>query len=179
MQLSRILFAIFFTCLSYSAFGDLIDEHDFHFSRLALDWNPETSTWQCILRVFTDDLERGLSEAYGAEQNWRLGDRREHEEANSAIENYATNHWICRWGPTPSTKIQWIYVGKEVDFDLTYIYIETNALESPLPMEITSNGFFELFDDQVNEVTLNVSGESKREWLSTESPVVRITSMTP
>lgn len=179
MQMSRILFAIFFTCLSYSTYGNRTGEHDFHFSRLALDWNPETNTWQCILRVFTDDLERGLSEADGSEQNWRLGDRREHKRSDSAIENYFANHWIGEWGPSPSIGIQWIYVGKEVDFDLTYIYIETNTLESPLPIKITSNGFFELFEDQVNEITFNVEGESKREWLSAESPAVQITSMTP
>ena len=178
MQLSRILFAIFFTCLRYNAFCEGENGHDFHFSRLALDWNPKTNTWQGILRVFTDDLERSLSQAEGTEINWRLGDRREHEKADLVIENYVANHWMSRQGEAQDSAMQWHYVGKEIDFDLTYVYIETNEVESPLPLEITSSGFFELFDDQVNEITFNVHGESKREWLSAESPVVRITSMT-
>jgi hypothetical protein len=179
MQLARILFVIFFTCSSYAAKSDASLDHDFHFSRLALEWNSKTATWQGILRVFTDDLERGLSAANGNDLTWRLGDRREREGANLAIAEYVMAHWTGIAGPNSQTTLQWNYVGKEIDLDLSYIYIESNAIEAPLPLEITSNGFFELFDDQVNEVTFNLGGESRREWLSQESASVRIESIAP
>jgi len=181
MLSSRILFAIFFTCASPWAKSNGSSFHDFHFSRLALEWNSETQTWQGILRVFTDDLENSLSVAEGAERNWRLGDRRESADADSAIANYVLAHWTANQesDSTSDSAFHWTFVGKEIDFDLTYIYLESPAFRAPLPLSIGSDGFFELFDDQVNEITLKLNGSSRREWLSTESSSVRIESIAP
>lgn len=173
----RILFAIFFTCASPLTKSNGSSFHDFHFSRLALEWNSETRTWQGILRVFTDDLENGLSTADGGERNWRLGDRRESADADSAIENYVLAHWTGN--QETDSEFLWTFVGKEIDFDLTYIYLESPVFSSPLPLSIGSDGFFELFDDQVNEITFKLNGSSRREWLSTESSSVRIESIAP
>ena len=60
------------------------DVHDFHYSRLGLQWNAETSTWQGILRVFTDDLEAALSYERSEDITWRLGDEKEHPQAHAA-----------------------------------------------------------------------------------------------
>ena len=181
MLSSRILFAIFFTCASPMAKSNESSFHDFHFSRLALEWNAETQTWQGILRVFTDDLENSLTVAEGAERNWRLGDRREYADADSAIENYVLTHWTGNQvtDSASDSTFQWTFVGKEIDFDLTYIYLESPTLRAPLPLSVGSDGFFELFDDQVNEITFKLNGSSRREWLSTESSSVRIESIAP
>ena len=179
MLSSRILFAIFFTWASPMTRSNASSFHDFHFSRLALEWNSETQTWQGILRVFTDDLENSLSVAEGAERNWRLGDRRESADADSAIENYVLAHWTGNQKTDSGSAFLWTFVGKEVDFDLTYIYVESPAFPAPLPLSVGSDGFFELFDDQVNEITLKLNGASRREWLSTESSADSIESIAP
>ena len=62
------------------------DVHDFHYSRFGLQWNAETSTWQGILRVFTDDLEAALNYDTPEAVAWRLGDEKEHPQADAAIE---------------------------------------------------------------------------------------------
>jgi hypothetical protein len=179
MLSSRILFAIFFTCASPMAKSNGSSFHDFHFSRLALEWNAETQTWQGILRVFTDDLEKSLSVAEGADRNWRLGDRRESADADSAIENYVRAHWTANQEAASDFAFHWTFVGKEIDFDLTFIYLESPAFRAPLPLSVGSDGFFELFDDQVNEITFELNGSSRREWLSAESSSVRIESIAP
>jgi len=37
-------------------------------------------------------------------------------------------------------------------------------------MTFTSDGFFELFSDQVNEISVNAQGNSRRIWLTSEDP---------
>ncbi len=153
--------------------------HDFHYSRLALEWNENTSTWQGILRIFTDDLERALSATGNQEITWRLGDQLENSAAELAIKHYVTQHWGGQLLSDGEQEMAWTYIGKEVDFDLTFIYIETQTMKAPLPLKLHSNGLFELFEDQVNEITLKLNGSSHRELLSNESASVRIDSIAP
>ena len=74
--------------LCVRATGDAV-AHDFHYSRFGLQWNAETGTWQGILRVFTDDLEAALGHGQSEPVMWRLGDEREHPQADDAIAAYA------------------------------------------------------------------------------------------
>ena len=179
MQTVRIFLFIFFTCLACQLQSTGIETHDFHYSRLSLEWNEESSTWQGILRVFTDDLERALSVALNEEINWRLGDKRESPLADHSIQAYVTANWKGRGAANETPPWEWTYVGKEVDYDLTYVYVESQALPRIFPLELETSGFFELFDDQVNEVTLTVHKSSRREWLSSESDRVIIESIEP
>ena len=159
------------------------DLHSTTFISADWRWNgilkPKHGRAFCVF--FTDDLENSLSVAEGAERNWRLGDRRESADADSAIANYVLAHWTANQesDSTSDSAFHWTFVGKEIDFDLTYIYLESPAFRAPLPLSIGSDGFFELFDDQVNEITLKLNGSSRREWLSTESSSVRIESIAP
>ena len=129
--------------------------------------------------MFTDDLERALSLALHEEINWRLGDKRESPIAEHSIQTYVTAHWKGKSTANESSQWEWTYVGKEVDYDLTYVYVESQALPQIFPLELQTSGFFELFDDQVNEVTFTVQKSSRREWLSSESDRVVIESIEP
>ncbi|MDE0980098.1 MAG: hypothetical protein OSA78_08895, partial [Flavobacteriales bacterium] len=61
-------------------------------------------------------------------------------------------------------------IGKEVDFDLTYLYFESQPLPPHEYMTLTATLFFELFEDQVNEVTFQAADSELREWLTPEAP---------
>ncbi len=150
-------------------------DHDFHYSRLIIDWNSDARTWQGILRVFTDDLEMALNEAREDDMPWRLGDQREYELADEAIFAYAKSHWrLYSKDSRESNELEWNYIGKEVDFDLTFIYLESSSTHPDSLGALASDGLFELFDDQVNEVTVQRGDSSIRAWLTQEDPTKTI-----
>lgn len=168
MRFAFMFIAVFFTFEPTEPVNRSMTLHDFHYSRLNLDWSEESSTWQAILRVFTDDLEEALSRHHGMPVSWKLGDDREHGKANESIEAYTVQHWQLL--NSEGAAIPWQFVGKEVDFDLTFIYLETDSMGFMPNMTFTSDGFFELFSDQVNEISVNAQGNSRRIWLTSEDP---------
>lgn len=151
--------------------------HDFHYSRFGLEWNASTGTWQGILRVFTDDLEAALTLDAGSDTIWRLGDEREHESANQAIASYASSRWSMI--DSHGSKLSWQFIGKEVDYDITFIYLESPPVELHAVQAVESFGFCEMFEDQVNEITLKSGDESLRIWLTQEDPLKPIASNEP
>ena len=49
--------------------------------------------------------------------------------------------------------LEWHFVGKEIDYDITFIYLESESTTTNHARYASSGGFFELFEDQVNEFT--------------------------
>ena len=146
------------------------DSHDFHYSRLELVWNPSTSTWQGTTRVFTDDLQSALQKANNLQANLNLGDKLEHGSSETWISTYIQSHCIAHIQGAENYALDWNYIGKEVEFDLTYLYFESQPIPPHEQVELTLTLFFELFDDQVNEVTFEAHESELREWLTYEAP---------
>lgn len=141
--------------------------HDFHYSRTDLRWNPNTSTWQMEVRVFTDDLESALSLRTEDETAFFLGDDKERTDADNMISDWVDEGCGMTVG---GEALVWSYLGKEVDFDITYLYVESNPIAEPAAFTLEWTLFFDLFDDQVNEVALNLNGIEQRELFSHEMP---------
>lgn len=141
--------------------------HDFHYSRTDLRWNPNTSTWQMEVRVFTDDLESVLSLRTEDETAFFLGDDKERTDAENMIADWVDEGCGMTVG---GEALVWSYLGKEVDFDITYLYVESNPIAEPAAFTLEWTLFFDLFDDQVNEVALNLNGIEQRELFSREMP---------
>ena len=62
-------------------------------------------------------------------------------------------------------------MGKEIDYDITFIYLESEPTSTDHARYASSVGFFELFEDQVNEFTLNRADAALRVWLTSEDPI--------
>ena len=130
--------------------------HDFHFSRTDVHWNPETSTCQATARVFTDDLELAIRHDVGLREThaiW-LGDDQEWQGADSAIAGWLGQHFNLRVDGTP---VALAWVGKEVELDVSYLYLESQPLNltGVEPWHAKNTMLFAEFDDQVNEVHLH------------------------
>ena len=173
MQRMRWILGFLLTASSQTLGVSTIETcHDFHYSRFGLEWNVQTGTWQGILRLFTDDLEVALSLDAVSETSWRLGDEREHASADEAIAAYATSHWSLV--DSSGSALSWQFIGKEVDYDITFIYLESAPIEPHAVHAIKSHGFFEMFEDQVNEITMNSGDASLRIWLTQDDPLKSI-----
>jgi len=167
--------------MTLAAFADL---HDFHFSRTDMRWNPETRTVQTTLRVFTDDLELALRNHYGlgGEVKIWLGDDEEWSEVDGAIETWLDANVTLQLA---DSTLAWTWVGKEIELDVSYLYLESE----PVPgrgatWRVTNRIFFHEFSDQVNEVYLQGMDSlgmvaEKREMLNWELPSVVWESVNP
>ena len=156
--------------------------HDFHYSRIELNWNASTSTWQATTRVFTDDIEEAIQlenlnasdlrtkSRNSVQETLNFGDSLEHAQVDSWIATYLSGHCLGFAGQSPELPIEWEFIGKEVDFDLTYLYFESQPMPPHTSLTLTATLFFELFEDQVNEVTFQAADSELREWLTPEAP---------
>ena len=158
--------------------------HDFHFSRTDMRWNPQTQTVQTTLRVFTDDLELALRNHYGLGEEVKiwLGDDEEWSAVDEAIATWLDANLTLQLG---DSTLAWTWVGKEIELDVSYLYLES----APVPgrgatWRVTNRAFFHEFADQVNEVylqgidTTGLAAE-KREMLNWELPTLVWESVNP
>ena len=149
--------------------------HDFHFSRTDVRWNPESQTLQTTVRVFTDDLELAMKNHDELEEDFVLwlGEEREWVESDATLLDWSRAHlqvWV------DSVPVTWQWVGKEIELDVAYLYLESQPLDSgPLLWQVRHSGMFKEYADQVNEVqlqgtTLSGSPCDRREMLSFREP---------
>ena len=147
--------------------------HNFHFSRTEAQWNPESNTVQVTMRLDTDELELALQKHQGLPEAFRiwLGDDQEWPEANSAIYLWVTDHLSIH---VAGTDCVWNWVGKEVELDVTYLYLESQPVDGKAAeWRIDNTLFLDQELDQVNEVHVhgtNSRGEpcEKREVLNVD-----------
>ena len=149
--------------------------HDFHFSRTDMHWNPESNTVQTTLRVFTDDLERAIRNHHGLGDDvhiW-LGDPQEWPGADNAIAEWLDANLTLRLADSAMT---WTWVGKEVELDVSHLYLESPTVRGQgATWTVTNRMFFNEFADQVNEVYIkgmstDGTPAERREMLNWELP---------
>lgn len=145
--------------------------HDFHYSRTDLRWNPTTETWQMELRVFSDDFENVLRLRTTDETPFRLGDSQERSDLDALAADWLSN--ACKMTANDKEIIM-NYLGKEVDYDITYLYLESAPQRAPETLSLHWTLFFDLFEDQINEVALDALGMNLRALFSTEEPAQQL-----
>lgn len=158
--------------------------HDFHFSRTDVRWNPDTQTVQTTVRVFTDDLELALRNHHGLSEDVKiwLGDKSEWAQADSAIHTWLQAHLTVA---LDESTVHWTWVGKEVELDITYLYLESQPLVHRSGRWRASNSLlYAEFNDQVNEIHLHDIGADgveveRREMLNAEWPSFNWDSTSP
>lgn len=118
--------------------------HDFHFSRTKVHYNYQTHTLQMSMNVFTDDLELAVR---------TMG----HEEFKIGIETDATTdslisiYILSKFHASHSghtLKMDW--VGYECDYDITYVYVESEPFPFDTTLLIDQTLLMDVYDDQEN-----------------------------
>lgn len=123
--------------------------HDFHTSLAQIQFNKSTYSFEVSLRVFTDDLEAALT-LENKNQKVSITDAK---LADQLIEKYLNKHLLILTGQ--NQKHDMTFVGKEVEVDVTWIYVEIAATGDHKGLRIQNSILMELFEDQVNIVNLN------------------------
>ncbi|MCH2199393.1 MAG: hypothetical protein MK081_11490 [Flavobacteriales bacterium] len=139
-------------------------EHKFYHSYTSMRHNPNTNAFEIEMRIFTDDLEKAIG---GDEDPIRLGSDKEIEDADYRIEKYIRDRFHVK---SNDQELYWKYWGMEVDYDITWIYLEISNVQPINVLSIENRILFEHFEDQNNEITLEYNGWTKRMHLTTAEP---------
>lgn len=127
--------------------------HPFHFSVAEVEHNAKTKRLEFSIKFFTQDLEEALEKTIGKAITLGKG----HELEPALLSYMQLNFSVSEGGkPVPLT-----WHGKELQNDVTWLYIETPALTST-KLTVRHTALCELFDDQRN--LMNLKGEG---WTST------------
>ena len=118
--------------------------HDFHFSRTKAHYNNDTQTLQISMNVFTDDLE--LAVRTMGYEDFKI-DIAPDALTDSLMSIYILSKFRSLHAGQ-QLKMDW--VGYECDYDVTYVYIESEPFSLDNTLQIDQTLLMEIFDDQEN-----------------------------
>jgi hypothetical protein len=125
--------------------------HKFYTSLAQVGYNPEEGTVVVTLRVFADDLELALKRRAGREV--RL-DRA--KDAERLVLAYLRDTFEVRNRDGEAKALKW--VGMEVRAGVAWLYFEAEMPEGLTGARLRDHVLFELFDEQVNTVSVRYPG---------------------
>jgi hypothetical protein len=120
-----------------------------------MQYNPAAKTFEVSIRIFTDDLEKGLSQSHN-KQRFVI---KNNDQNDAVIEAYIRKSFVLTDSQKKAVPIK--YIGKEQEEDATWVYLE-------VPFQGTLNGcklfnttLMEVFDDQVNMTNVRFTSDKK------------------
>jgi len=116
------------------------------------------------MRIFTDDLEYGIT---GSQDFYALGTSKEPSGADSLIYSYILENFKVTLN---GNCLKPDFIGKEVEVDVTWIYLEIENVEFLSRIEVTNYMLTELFRDQVNIINVKYNGETRGLLLKQDTP---------
>lgn len=154
-------------CVLFAA--GTIGAHPFYLSVTDIEYFPDEQLMGITIKVFTDDLEAVL-EDLGAEP-LRLGSPAEYSESDRIIARYLDR--VILW-EIDSEPVTMIWLGKEVEHDVTYLYLEAKMAAMPEKIEVSHRLFLDQLETQENIVHLHCGERLVSERLNGRNPVGKL-----
>ncbi len=142
----------------------LEEDHKFYYSRTTMRPSRQGYALEIEMRIFTDDLELAIDRE---NELTRLGTLVESNDANFRIEDYIRSNFGIYINDQFT---DYRFFGKEVDFDITYCYMEASIPHDIYTFEVQNTILMEFFPSQVNEIDVRLNGTRKRLMLTYEWP---------
>ena len=130
--------------------------HPFHVSICMIDHNAETNGIEITHKIFCDDLNLALEDL--GVVNPRLGTEREHKDVEMYIERYLRTNFSLK---LDGEEIEWKWIGREVEDDVLWVYLEGKHTNTPVEAEVTNTILIEVFEDQSNLTHVKVKQATK------------------
>ncbi len=130
--------------------------HKYYVSITEIEYVKEKKSVQIITRIFIDDFERLLRERY--DDAIRLDSGKDEKEIDKVINKYILSKMPITINDVLKTPI---YIGKEYDDDILYIYYEIENISEIKTFHIENKTLFDLFEDQKNIVRTKINGRNK------------------
>ncbi len=130
--------------------------HPFYVSICQIDHNADSSSFEITLRFFTDDLETVLEQDNA--EKLHLGSGKESKNADGLISNYIRSKFKLALNDQPQ---QIEYLGKEVELEVTWCFLEIKGVTEVQKVGIISLLFLKEFETQTNIVHLKTKKHQK------------------
>lgn len=150
-KLFRLLF-IFFSVIFLATSGFSVNRHNFHTSLTRIEYNRDQKLFEISIQIFRHDLQPLLERKSRA----RI-DLEKSKNVDDFIENYLNEEFVLTDKTGAAKKLKW--VGKELDIDSVWVYLETDSTESADGYRLQNTLFFESFPEQTNLVIYRFEDE--------------------
>ncbi len=144
--------------------------HPFYVSICEINHNSETASLEITLKLFTSDLEDCL-EKNGA-PNLQIGTKKESEETNEILKTYINESLHIQIN---EKEVIPIYLGKEVEDEVTWIYLEAKKIKKVESIQIKNSLLFEFEDSQTNIIHIFANDEKKSMLLNRSNDEDKVT----
>ncbi|WP_229252951.1 DUF6702 family protein [Dyadobacter helix] len=144
-----------------------IPAHEYHVSVTHMQYNPAEKLIEVSIRIFTDDLERALSENNG-KRRFVIGNN---DQNNSFIESYIRKNFVFFDSGKKNVPVH--FLGKEQEEDATWIYMEIPYSASLTACSLQNSTLMDTFADQVNMTNVKY-GNEKRTYLFKKGQPIHI-----
>ena len=138
--------------------------HKYYISLTNIEYKKENNSLQITVKLFIDDLQETINNTYNT--NHELTLQNERSEVDSLIVKYSTDHFKIELNETAT---KYLYLGKEYDSDVVYLYFEIENIQNFYSIGIQNNMLIEFFPEQKNIVKLNINKKKKSFILTSEN----------
>ncbi len=130
--------------------------HKYYISLTNIEYKKENNSLQITVKLFIDDLQETINNTYNT--NHELTLQNERSVVDSLIVKYSTDHFKIELNETAT---KYLYLGKEYDSDVVYLYFEIENIQNFYSIGIQNNMLIEFFPEQKNIVKLNINKRKK------------------
>lgn len=139
-----------------SLLSTIAASHAFYVTVCQIDHNVATESLEITFKFFTDDLERALRQA--DDDDIRLVRGSTDDDADSHVLAYLQKKFELTVNDRP---VELRYVGKEVEIDSTYVYLEVLNTPRLSKIAVRSSILLELFEDHTTILHVRTVGRNK------------------
>jgi len=161
-------FAVLLTLLASTVLAP--STHDFHVSITTIKHNTDTDELQLTIKMTTHDVEYALEKELGGIAHF--GSDKETEVARKALKAYILNRITII---TDDETLALEYIGKEVEFEDMYCYLQVTGIEKYKFLEVHNALLFDHSAEQSNVVHVENNRGTKTRTCTVENAVVRFT----
>lgn len=120
-----------------------------------MQYNPAARSFEVSIRIFTDDLERALSQSH-SNQRFVVKDN---DQNDRFVEAYIRKSFVLTDSQKNPAALK--YIGKEQEADATWVYLEIPFQGSLNGYQLRNVTLMEVFDDQVNMTNIKIQSGKK------------------
>ncbi|MFD0989708.1 DUF6702 family protein [Mariniflexile jejuense] len=139
--------------LSFFSFTAL---HDYYVSVTQIDYSKEKQSVQITSRIFLSDIESVLRQRY--DRSISFGEALEPKNIDTYIQQYLREKLTIKIN---GEKVNFVFIGKEYDYDIMKCYLEIPKVKSIKSFEISNKVLFDIIQEQQNIIKTNINSQQK------------------
>jgi hypothetical protein len=145
------------------------DLHEYYVSVTRANYNPASARLEVSMKLFTDDLERTITQNTG--QALKLSSYEDADQAEAFFDDYMSKQFTVTHN---SNLMDFTFIGFEPGPDETWLYAE---IEMPARgnFNVKNTVLFDVFPEQINILHLKANNIEQSHYFNADKPLLTIT----